>query len=511
MAAGARRRPAGDGPRRALLVPLLACLSGTLAVGAESGRSTRQLLMHGGIAIEEGDYPAAEALFRELVEIDPHLTQGPFGLALSALGRGDRRAAERALRRAAEIAPTMPEVLYARGVAALAFGDARVAEGQLQAAANADRTFLEARYALGIAAARRGDLKAAEMSLREALHLDHLHAASSYQLGAVLARAGELDGALTELSRAVSRTPGLIEARPEAPFSFAPRVVKPAAASLTLGLPLPVLRPALTWARRRPSVPAPPEIPDWFLYYQMALQLEEADAWQGVVDMLEKALLGKNRSEALAVVADRLVDYAPHLHLAGAHHRLGNFQAAFLHLGLAKNEGEASPESWQALNVLIQKDRLRPRIHLDPLPDRTAEEALTVRGLIIADEPAKSVEVSGREAILRPATSEEVAQRLPGHEKSVARGAGTGVLFEVAGLRLAEGTNVITIRPRFRNPARDGDLLEARVVRMSPPPPAEEPRPAPPAKPAAPKAGPRKTTPKPKLPPGESTAPVDPS
>jgi tetratricopeptide (TPR) repeat protein len=466
----------------------------------ESGRSTRQLLTLGGIAIEEGDHPAAESLFREVIDLDPRLTQGHFGLALAALGRGDRRGAEKALRRAQELSPSMPEVLYARGVAALTFGDARQAETHLQSAAGADKSFLEARYALGIAAARRGDLKAAEAALRDALRLDNLHAASLYQLGAVLARAGDLDGSLSQLSRAIGREPGLVEARPEAPFFFGPRAVKPAAASQTLGLPLPAVRPALAWARRVPSPQAPPEIPDWYLYYQMAIQFEEAEAWQGVVDMLEKALAVKSRSESLAVVADRLVDYAPHLHLASAHHRLGQFQDAFLHLGLAKSQGEASPDAWQALNTVIQKDRLRPRIQLDPLPDRTPDQAITVRGLIVAEEPVQSVEVSGREAILRPATAEEVAERLT-PEKGAPRVSDGCVLFEVAGFRLAEGTNAITIRPRFRNPARDGDMLEARVVRLAPPPPVETPAPTP-EKPA-PKSGPRKTTPKPKpVPPG---------
>lgn len=490
-----------------LLAPLLVCLAGLSAPaaappepraagpGSESGRSTRQLLTHGAIAVEEGNFQEAEGMFREVIDLDPRLTQGHFGLALSALGRGDRRGAEKALRRAAETSPTSPEIPYVRGVMAMAYGDPRQAEIQLQSAAGADRSFLEARYALGIVAAHRGDLKAAETALREALRLDNLHAASRYQLGAVLARAGDLDGSLLELSRAIGREPGIIEAREDAPFAFGPRAMRPAKATLTLGLPLPALRPALAWARRPPGSPGPPEIPDWYLYYEMALQFEEADAWTGVVDMLEKALQAKGRSESLAVVADRLVDYSPHVHLAKAHHRLGDFQSAFLHLGLAKSEGETSREAWDALNVLIQKDRLRPRILLDPLPDRTGEEALTVRGLVLADEPAQSVEVSGREAILRPATSDEVAQRLPEKEKAVVRGAGSGILFEVAGLRLEEGANVISVRPRFRNPARDGDLLEARVVRTAPRPVEAAPGPA--EKPAAPKSG-RKTPPKPK-------------
>jgi hypothetical protein len=155
--------------------------------------------------------------------------------------------------------------------------------------------------------------------------------------------------------------------------------------------------------------------------------------------------------------------------------------------------------------VLIQKDRLRPRILLDPLPDKTTESTITIRGVVMADEAVSRVEVSGREALLRPAGAAEVSERLPGTDKAAARDGGQPVLFELSNLRLAEGTNVIAVRPYFRNPARDGDLLEARVVRLPPPPPpAPETPPA--AKPAAPKGGGKK--PAPKQPPKPPAAPT---
>jgi hypothetical protein len=164
--------------------------------------------------------------------------------------------------------------------------------------------------------------------------------------------------------------------------------------------------------------------------------------------------------------------------------------------------GYASADALAALVVLIQKDRLRPRILLDALPDRTTDESVTVRGVVLSDEAVTRVEISGREALLRPAGATEVADRLPDAEKGTARDAGQAILFEVANQRLVEGSNLIEVRPYFRNPARDGDLLEARVVRL-PPPPKPEPTPAP-AKPATPpKGGAKKPAPKaPVKPPG---------
>jgi tetratricopeptide (TPR) repeat protein len=394
-----------------------------------------------------------------------------------------------------------------------AFGDARAAEIDLKAAADADRRLLEARYAVGLASAARGDLVAAESALREALKLEPNFAPGHYQLGAVLAREGNLDESLQELSRAITRAPGLREGRAEDAFDFAARAVPPAAPSGTLGLPIPILRPSLQAAHRKTgpataSTTAAAEIPDWFLYYQMALQMEDSGQWAGAVDMLQKGLQSKDRSESLAVVSNRLVDYSPHLHLATAYHHLGNYREAFLHLGIAKNEGNASPDGLRALNVLVQKDRLRPRIALDPLPDRTSDETITVRGLVVADDPVLRVEVSGHESQLRPVQASEIGDRFPETDRAAtARDTPAGVAFEVKGYRLAEGSNMLTVRPFFRNPARDGDVLEARIVKMPPPPAAPAPEPAapktgtrPPARKSAPSPQP-KTAPKPAPPP----------
>jgi Flp pilus assembly protein TadD len=496
-------------PRAPQPPPPAAAPAPAAATPASGERSTRHLLQAGSLAIEEGSYQTAESRFREAADIDPRLTQAWFGIALAAIGRRDHRGAEKALRAAQDLAPGHPEVLYATGAVAFAWGDPRDAEPALRAAADADRRLVEARYAVGVAAAARGDLPAAESALREALKLDGLNAFARYQLGAVLARRGDLDGSVGELSRALGREPTLREAQPDDPFVFAARDVAPAAASATLGLPLPVLRPSLAYAHKRSgpatATSAASDIPDWFLDYHMSLELEDAGQWSAAVDVMQRALALKDRSEGLAVVAGRLVDYSPHLHLATDFHHLGNFREAFLHLNIAKNEGNASPDALRALSVLVQKDRLRPRIFLDPLPDRTSDEAITVRGVVVADEAAQRVEVSGREATLRTAAAGEVAERLPDSEKASVRDGVQGVIFEVSNQKLSEGSNLIAVRPFFRNPARDGDLLEASVVRVPPPvaPPKTEP-----AKPPPPKPGARKPAPKPATPSKPSTPPA---
>ena len=460
------------------LVALAVLLPATPTHGQSSARaerSTLELVRDGVIAIEEGKFFLAQNHFAEAAEIDPHLTQAHFGLGLAALGDDDRRDTERSLTRALETSAGAAEVRYALGIAAFAFDDRRRAAEHLRAAAETDKFFLEAHYALAIVAALDGDLEAAESGLRQAIRIDGRHAAAHFQLGAILARRGDLDGSLAEFSRSMIIAPDLSEARAENLILFTRRAIPPQPPEKTLEMPLPVLRPSLEWApwrgssrrsRDSGSSTSGEEIPEWYLYYMMALHLEDAGHWQGAADMLERALVMKDRSVSLAVVADRLVDYSPHLHLARAYHRMGNFREAFLHLGIAKNEGNASPEALHALSVLVKRDRLRPRIMIGPLPDHTTENEVTIRGVVISEEKVNRVEVAGREAILRAATASDVRALMPESERHRAPQGGQQVLFEVAGFRLSEGENTIIVRPFFRNPTRDGDVLKCRIVRL---------------------------------------------
>ena len=490
MAAPARRAAA---PPAAVLAALLAAVAaGPATAAAAPGeppgpppaeRSTLTLLQWAGAALEAAEYARAGDLFREAAELDPRLPQAHLGLGLAALGDGDGRGAERSLRRVFDLGGGSPETRYALGIARFVFEGPRDAQEDLQAAAAADRLFLEARYTLGMAAARRDDLPRAADALRDAIQIDPGHAAPHYLLGAVLARAGDHDGALRELSLGLAADPRLLNPRPEDRLLFVRRAV-PAAGPATgsARLPIPLIRPSLGPVERRAArsaAAAPGEIPEWYLCHFMALRLEDAGRWREAAGLLERALVVKDRSERLAVVADRLVDYSPHLHLARAYHRLSNYRQALLHLGLARNEGNASPESLNALKVLIEKDRLRPRILLEPLPDRTSAGTVTVRGVVFADEPVPRVEVAGRPAALRPARPEEIESLRTGRDGGAATDDRPGILFEAEGLPLEAGANLIVIRPQFTAPGLEGDLIEAVVVRV---PPAEGTGAGPPAR-----------------------------
>lgn len=470
------RRPAMIHPGLCLsLLLALPFAAGSLraapAAPTGTGRSTSQLLKDGVAAIEAFRFPRAKILFREALSIDPRLAQAHYGLGLAALGQRDRKTAERALKHATQLAGNRPEMRYALGVAQFVFGDMRAAESNLKTAAAADRYFLEAHFALGIVRSMRGDLEGAELGLREALRIDSSSAAPRYQLGAVLAQRGDLEGALRELATALSARPGLIDARPEDPILFARRLIRPDSGRRNeIPMPLPVLRPSITWPRhhawREPQT-RDSGIPHWFLFYEMALRLEDMGHWQSAVDMLQRAVSVKDRSALLLPVGDRLVDYLPHSHLARTLLRLGKMRNALLHLEIARNEGSAPPETLRSLNVLLERERLRPSILVRPIPDRTTEATVTVRGVILSDGAVHKVEVGGREAILRPASAADISALFEDERQPASRDARIATLFEVAGYPLeAIGPNLIRIRPLFQDPARDGDLVEILVVRM---------------------------------------------
>ena len=454
---------------------VLALAGGSLraarAVPTGAGRSTSQLLEEGVAAIEAFHFPRARILFQEALSIDPRLAQAHYGLGLAALGRRDRKGTERALKRAAQLAGDRPEMHYALGVAQFVFGDMRAAESHLKTAVATDRYFLEAHFALGIVRSMRGDLEGAELGIREALRIDSASAAPRYQLGAVLARRGDLEGALSELSTALGARPGLIDARPEDPILFARRSIRSGSGRRgEIPMPLPMLRPSVTWPRhhgwREPEA-HDAGIPHWFLFYEMALLLEDMGHWQSAVDMLQRAVSFKDRSAALVPVGERLVDYLPHYHLARSLQRLGKVRDALLHLEIARNEGAAPPEMLRSLHVLLERERLRPSILVQPIPARTTETSVTVRGVILSDGAVRKVEVGEREAILRPASAADISSLFEDERRPASRDARVATLFEVSGYPLeAIGPNLIRIRPLFQEPARDGDLIEILVVRM---------------------------------------------
>jgi tetratricopeptide (TPR) repeat protein len=475
-----RRNPAPP-PIRARSARLLGLLLAGLVsrpIGAAPAEAspepdTHQLIHEGAVALSQSNFPQAAQFFAEAAAIDPDFTRAHFGLALAALGRGDRKEFEKSLRRTDALTHGAPEVRYVLAVQRWRTGDLRVAEEELRGAARLDPSFLEARYALGAVQAARGDLVDAAPTLRDALGIDPACAPARLQLGFVLAASGDLDGARQELREALSIDPDLEVARPEEPIPYADRrVLLGSAHGGGFGLPLPVPRPTfLSPMRRGPldSGSATRPVPEWFLDYQMALFLEDAGRWSRATTLLERALSQNDREEIRAAIANRLVDYLPHRHLARASFEAGDLREARLHLEAARNQGAAPTDDLPALETLIRIASARTSIVLQPLPDHTPDDSVAIRGILLAREGTSFIDVGGQKAPLRAASPEEVGAILKGRVVPPTDAELKPLYFEIPAYRLATaGPNLIRIRPGTAGTA--GVELEILVVRDQPSP-----------------------------------------
>ena len=151
--------------------------------------------------------------------------------------------------------------------------------------------------------------------------------------------------------------------------------------------------------------------------------------------------------------------------IRGGHYHSQSPEAYFIHTAGLKVVMPSNPYDAKGLLIASIRDD-NPAIFLEPLPDRTGEETVAVRGVVLSAEPAQRVEISGREAILRSVTADKARALVPEDQQLLLQNAKHRIVFEIAQYRLGEGPNRITVQPFFRSSARDGDLLEVRVVRL---------------------------------------------
>jgi len=401
---------------------LLATLLGVTGTGSgaplpDPGRAapdptTHQLSDAGAVAILAGNFPHAAQLFKQAAAIDPEFTRAHLGLAIAALGSGDAREFHRTVRRAEALTRSTPELGYLMAVQSWRAGSLRSAEDAARGAAHADPTFLEARYLLGLIEAARGNLPHAAATLRETSRIDPTWAPVHLQLGAVLAASGDLDGAVAEIRVALSIAADLEPALPQRKLIFADRRLLPGTAhGAGQGLPLPVPAPEfLQGPRRSPLLAAtdPAPVPEWFLDYLSAGFLEDQRAWSPAARLLERALRLNDREATRIPIGGRQLDYLPHRHLARVCLEMGDVREARAHLDIARNQAAAHPDTLGTLEIALGIASARTRLVLKSLPDRTTNESVAIRGLLLTRDPATSVDVGGHQALLRPATAEDL-------------------------------------------------------------------------------------------------------
>jgi tetratricopeptide (TPR) repeat protein len=161
---------------------------------------------------EQGDWEAAVAGWRKVLEIEPENAKAHNNLA-AALGR--RGALDEAIahfRRATEIKPGFDRAHFNLGAALAQKGDWDGAIAHLRQAVEINPEFTEAFGLLGTALARKGKLDEAGVAFRRALEIDSRFPEVHNDFGIVLFNQRKLDEAILHFREAVALDPRFAQA-----------------------------------------------------------------------------------------------------------------------------------------------------------------------------------------------------------------------------------------------------------------------------------------------------------
>lgn len=155
-----------------------------------------------------GRRPEAEALFAQLLELEPDHIGGRVGLARLHERHGDTDEAFRHLTEAIRRHPEKAEPLVARGAFLARLKRHPEAEADLHRAIRLAPELPDPHFELGFALWRKGLAVDAAAALRRAAELAPTRADAEYYLGEALHQAGDDEGSLRALTRAAELEPG---------------------------------------------------------------------------------------------------------------------------------------------------------------------------------------------------------------------------------------------------------------------------------------------------------------
>lgn len=174
--------------------------------------SSRALLDSGNAAAERGDLPAAAALYREAVLMDPLLPQPHFNLALVSKRAGRTAEALAGFRRVLRLQPGNSQAHCHLADLLGTTGDYTTAAGHYRAALDLDPELAEAHNNLGNTLRILGELPAAIDCFRTLVRLRPNLAEGHYNLGSALLAIGDPEAATDALQEALRLKPGYAEA-----------------------------------------------------------------------------------------------------------------------------------------------------------------------------------------------------------------------------------------------------------------------------------------------------------
>ncbi len=160
-----------------------------------------------------GNFAAAEALYRLMLEDEPDNPQVLFMLSLARLHQDDLEEPLQLLQKALKVQPGNPSLHNSLGQVYLRRNELAEAERSFHQAAGIDPNFAAAQNGIAVVEISRGRFPAAEHALRKALRSEPENAQVLVNLGIALLEQQNPDDAITHLQQALSRDPENVTAQ----------------------------------------------------------------------------------------------------------------------------------------------------------------------------------------------------------------------------------------------------------------------------------------------------------
>jgi tetratricopeptide (TPR) repeat protein len=160
----------------------------------------------------QGDWPQAERLCRQLIEMHPGSADAWDLLASALLNRGQAAEAVAASRQVVRLKPDSADANYNLGLALLRQGQREEALDVFGQAVRLKPDHVEALIQFGVGLAERGAVQEGLPHLREAVRVRPQHPPGHHNLGVALAQSGQLEEAAAALEEALRLRPDYAEA-----------------------------------------------------------------------------------------------------------------------------------------------------------------------------------------------------------------------------------------------------------------------------------------------------------
>lgn len=154
---------------------------------------------------QDGNFPAAEALYRQMLEDEPDNPEVLFMLSLTRQQQNDLDEPLTLLEHALRVQPKNPTLHHALGAVHLRRRELGGAERAFHEAARLDPNFVEAQNGIAWVELARGRFAAAEHALKKALKSEPEHSPSLLNMGIALLEQGRHDDAIKHLQRVLDK------------------------------------------------------------------------------------------------------------------------------------------------------------------------------------------------------------------------------------------------------------------------------------------------------------------